>query len=86
MFDVGYQLGNLWHIDSFTHREIDGRDVEFLGTQLWYGDIAYLVYLAMIIAMSYFIYRWIEKPAREWVGNRVYTRQRTATSHSIVSA
>src|SRR6266446_2751922 len=40
MFDAGYQLGKLWHVDPFTHRVVDGHDTVFLGTQLWYGDIA----------------------------------------------
>jgi peptidoglycan/LPS O-acetylase OafA/YrhL len=86
LFDAANALDKLWHIEPFTHRDINGRDFYFLGTQLWHGDIAYLVYLAMIIAMSYFTYRWIEKPGREWVRNRVLTRQRAATSHSTVSA
>jgi peptidoglycan/LPS O-acetylase OafA/YrhL len=87
MFDAATQVEKRWHINPFTHREIDGGDVAFLGTQLWHGDIAYAVYLAMIIAMSYFTYRWIEKPAREWVRNRVRRRrQQTASSRSIVSA
>ncbi len=87
LFDAGYQLDKRWHINPFTHREIDGGSVEFLGTQLWHGDIAYLVYLAMIIAMSYFTYRWIEKPAREWVRDKVRRRQQQAvTSRGIVNA
>ena len=87
LFNAGSMLANLWHVDSFTHRVINGRDFYFLGTRLWHGDIAYTVYLAMIIAMSYFTYRWIEKPAREWVRNRVQRRrQQAATSSSIVSA
>jgi peptidoglycan/LPS O-acetylase OafA/YrhL len=87
MFDAATQVEKRWHINPFTHREIDGGDVAFLGTQLWHGDIAYAVYLAMIIAMSYFTYRWIEKPAREWVRNRVRRRrQQTASSRGIVSA
>ena len=87
MFDAGYQLGKLWHVDPFTHRVVDGHDTAFLGTQLWDGDIAYLAYLAMIIAMSYFTYLWIEKPAREWARNRVRRRrQQTVASRSIVSA
>jgi peptidoglycan/LPS O-acetylase OafA/YrhL len=86
MFDAGYQLEKLFHIDLFRHREINGQDIVFLGTRLWHGDIAYPVYLAMIIAISFFTYRWIEKPAREWVRNRIHTRQRTATSRSIVGA
>jgi peptidoglycan/LPS O-acetylase OafA/YrhL len=87
MFDAATQVEKRWHINPFTHREIDGGDVAFLGTQLWHGDIAYAVYLAMIIAMSYFTYRWIEKPAREWVRNRVRRRrQQTASSCGIVSA
>jgi peptidoglycan/LPS O-acetylase OafA/YrhL len=85
MFDAGNQLDARWHIDPFTHCRIDGGDVAFLGTQLWHGDIAYLAYMAMIIAMSYFTYRWIEKPAREWVRNRV-GRRRQQTSRSIVGA
>ena len=86
MFDAGYQLEKLFHIDPFTRSVIDGRDIVFLGTRLWHGDIAYLGYLAMIITMSYFTYRWIEKPAREWVRNRIRTRQRIGTSRSIARA
>ena len=85
VFDAGYQLDHRWHAHPFTHREIDGQDVVFLGTQLWHGDIAYPIYLAMIIAMSYFTYRWIEKPAREWVRNRVGRRQQQ-TSRGVVDA
>jgi peptidoglycan/LPS O-acetylase OafA/YrhL len=83
MFDAGIQLEKRWHVDPFTHRAIDGGDVPFLGTRLWHGDIAYLVYLAMIIAVSYFTYRWIEKPAREWVRNRVRRRQELASSNIV---
>jgi len=87
MLDAGIQLDTRWHINPFTHREINGVDTEFWGTQLWHGDIAYLVYLAMIVAMSCFTYRWIEKPAREWVRNRVRRRQQQAvTSSGVVSA
>src|SRR5882672_11274546 len=32
------------------------------------------VFLAMVIAVSYFTYRWIEKPGREWVRDWVHTR------------
>jgi peptidoglycan/LPS O-acetylase OafA/YrhL len=85
LFTAGSMLANLWHVDPFTHREISGHDIYFLGTRLWQGDIAYAVYLAMIIAMSYFTYRWIEKPAREWVRSRVQRRQQQ-TSRSVVSA
>ncbi|PYP35042.1 MAG: hypothetical protein DMD48_14790 [Gemmatimonadetes bacterium] len=86
IFDAGIQLDKRWHINPFTHRAIDGEDVPFLGTQLWHGDIAYPVYMAIIIAMSYFTYRWIEKPGREWVRNRVQRRRQTIASRGIVSA
>ncbi len=76
MFDAAIQVEQRWHVIPFTHREIDGRDVAFLGTQLWHGDVAYAVYLAMIIAMSYLTYRWIENPAREWA--RDWSRARRA--------
>lgn len=83
MFDVGYQLDKRWQSNSFTYREMDGGRVELLGTQLWQGDIACAVYLAMIIAMSYLTYRWIEEPGREWVRDRLRRRQRPAVSHSM---
>ena len=86
MFDAANAFEKLWHIEPFAHRAINGQDFYFLGTQLWHGDIVYLVYLAMIIATSYFTYRWIEKPGREWVRHRVHAQQRTATSRSTVSA
>jgi len=87
LFDAGYQLDKRWHIDSFTHQTIDGGNVQFLGTRLWHGDIVYAIYLAAIIVMSYFTYRWIEKPAREWVRDRVLgRRQRAVSSPGIVNA
>jgi len=86
IFDAAAALDKLWHINPFTHRDIGGYDHYFLGTQPWHGDIAYPAYLAMVIAMSYFTYRWIEKPGREWVRNRVRGWQRTGTSSEIVSA
>ncbi len=49
LFDAGRVFDKLWHLD-------------FMGTQPWQGDIAYLLYMAMVIAMSYFTYRWIERP------------------------
>jgi peptidoglycan/LPS O-acetylase OafA/YrhL len=86
LFDAGYQLDKRWHINVFTHQAIDGRDVPLLGDQLWHGDVVYAVYLAMIVAMSYFTYRWIEKPGREWVRNRVRARQRPVASPGVVNA
>ena len=87
IFDAAIQVEKRWHIDPFTHRQIDGGDVAFLGTQLWHGDMAYAAYLVIIIAVSYFTYHRIEKPAREWVRKRVRRRQQqTGTSRSIVSA
>jgi peptidoglycan/LPS O-acetylase OafA/YrhL len=88
IFDAAIQVEKRWHINPFTHREIDGGDAVFLGTQLWHGDVAYAVYLVMILALSYFTFHWIEKPAREWVRNRVRARQQrtAATSRGIVSA
>lgn len=59
MFDVGRGLDNLWRTDFETH-----------GASQWHADLVYLGCLALIIAASYFTYRWIERPAREWVRNR----------------
>jgi len=75
IFDVASALNKISHLNPFTHREIAGQDIYFLGTRLWHGDLAYLVYLALVVVMSYFTYCWIEKPAREWVRNRVQRRQ-----------
>ena len=71
MFDAASALDKLLHIQLFTHRDINGVDFTFLGTRLWLGDAAYLAYLAMVVVMSYFTYRWIEKPGREWVRARL---------------
>ncbi len=86
MFDAANALDKLWHIQLFTHRDVNGQDFYFLGTRLWQGDLAYLAYLAMVVAMSYFTYRWIEKPGREWVRGRVQRRQQTVTSRETASA
>lgn len=75
LFDAASAFNKLWHIDPFTHRDIFGEDRYFLGTQLWQGDLAYLAYLGMVIATSYFTYNWIEKPARERVRNWVQRRR-----------
>lgn len=86
LFDAASALGKLWQIEPFSHRYVNGQDFYFLGTRPWHGDVAYPVYLALIVAMSCFTYRWIEKPAREWVKERVRGRQQTAASRSAVRA
>ena len=86
MFDAGRALQKWWHVDPFTRREIDGQVVDVLGTRLWHGDIAYPVFLATVIAVSYLTYRWIEKPGRQWARDRAHMRQRTAASRSGESA
>ena len=82
LLDAGRALDKFWNIDFLTQREIDGGPAYFLGTQLWHGDIASLAYLAIVVAVSYFTYHWIEKPARDWVRNRVEPLQRRVASHS----
>jgi len=83
LFDAGRVLDKLGHIDPFTRREIDGQYFDVLGSQLWHGDIAYLAFLAIVIAISYFTYCWIEKPGRERVRNWIQTRQRSALTERI---
>lgn len=75
LFGAGHLLEKRWHIDPFTQREIDGKYfVELLGNEFWHGDVAYPLYLAVVIALSYLAYRWIEQPGREWARNRVRMR------------
>jgi peptidoglycan/LPS O-acetylase OafA/YrhL len=74
LFDVAGVFGKVSHLDPFTHRDIAGQDIYFLGIQQWQGDLVYPVYLTLVIVMSCFTYFWIEKPAREWVRNRVQGR------------
>jgi peptidoglycan/LPS O-acetylase OafA/YrhL len=76
LFDAASALHKLAHINLFTHRE----ESYFLGTRLWHGDIAYVVYLAMVVGASWLTYSWIEKPAREWVRGRVQGRRQTAVA------
>lgn len=83
LFDAASAFKKLSHIDPFTHRDIFGQDFYFLGTQLWQGDLAYLAYLGMVIATSYFTYYRIEKPAREWVRNRVQRRRQAVAVGQI---
>lgn len=80
--DAGRVLNKLWDIDVFARREIDGQYFDVLGTQQWHGDIAYPIFLATVIAVSYFTYCWIEKPGRDWVRDRIHTRQRSAAPRS----
>ena len=84
LFDVAGVFSRITHLNAFTHRDIAGHDIYFLGIQQWQGDMIYLVYLALVIVMSYFTYYWIEKPAREWVRHRVPARRQTVavTQHS----
>jgi peptidoglycan/LPS O-acetylase OafA/YrhL len=84
LLDAGRAIDKSWNVDFLTQREIDGAQTYFLGTQLWHGDIAALAYLAIVVAVSYFTYRWIEKPARDWVRNRVQARQRGALPQRVV--
>jgi peptidoglycan/LPS O-acetylase OafA/YrhL len=72
--DAGRVLEKLWQVDAFTRREVYGQEVAFLGIEPWHGDLATLAYLAVVFAVSYFSYRWLEKPARDWVRNRVGRR------------
>jgi peptidoglycan/LPS O-acetylase OafA/YrhL len=76
LFDIGYHLDSRWGF--ITHHPLDGGNVDFLGTQLWQGDIAYPLYLLLVVAVSYLTYRWIEKPGREWTRKLVQGRGRTA--------
>lgn len=39
-----------------------------LGPNPWFGTLSYVVMLAIVICASYFSYRFIEVPAREWIG------------------
>jgi len=76
LLDTGRVIEKLWDFDLITPREIDEQHVDVLGTQLWHGDVAYPVFLAVVVAVSYFTYRWIEMPGREWVKNQVHVRPR----------
>jgi peptidoglycan/LPS O-acetylase OafA/YrhL len=86
LLDVGRALDKFWNIDFLMQHEIDGRRAYLLGTQLWYGDIAYLLFLAIVVAVSYVTYLRIEKPGRDWVRNRVHAPQRSVAPHGIESA
>lgn len=86
MVDAGRALEKLGLVDPFTRREIDGRQLEVLGTQLWHGDLAYPVFLAVVIVVSYYTYRWVEQPGRAWVRDRIRPRQRAAAAGGLASA
>lgn len=86
-FDAGRLIDKLWHVDPFTHLTHylpDGHYLDLLGANPWQGDIANVVFLAIVIAVSHLTYRWIEKPGRDWVRDRVRMRKRSADSRSTV--
>src|SRR5713101_7521023 len=83
LFDAGRVLDKLWGINLFTHRQIDGQELDVFGTHLWHGDLAFPVFLAIVTAVSYFTYRWIEKPGRDWMRDRIQMRRQTVLSRSI---
>jgi len=72
--DVAYAIDRHLHVNPFTVRNVDGQELQLFGTQPWHGDVASVAYLAMVIAASYFTYRWIEKPGREWARSRTLRR------------
>ncbi|HET7766816.1 MAG TPA: acyltransferase [Burkholderiales bacterium] len=72
--DLAYALKNHWHIGVFTRRTVDEREITLFGMQAWQGDLAYVAYLAMVVALSWLTYRWIEEPGREWLRKRVLRR------------
>lgn len=84
-------LGTVSYSIYMTHYFIARRAVEFvafakgqgislfdsLGADRWAGDVALVVYLAVVIAVSAATYRLIEAPCREWV-RRLAQRPRPA--------
>jgi peptidoglycan/LPS O-acetylase OafA/YrhL len=74
LFDTGRVLEKFLDIDLLTQRRIDGQQLYFVGTEAWHGDIFYLAFLPIVLAVSYFTYRWIEQPGRKWNRNWVQTR------------
>ncbi len=76
LFDAGKALDRQGYIDLVSRREVAGQSVEVLGTQQWHGDVACVAFLGIVIAVSIFTYRWIERPGQEWVRNRLSTRPR----------
>ncbi|HZF19997.1 MAG TPA: acyltransferase [Burkholderiales bacterium] len=72
--DAAYAIEKHWHVSPFTVSHVDGRETQLLGTQPWQGDVTYVAYLAMVVAVSYFTYRWIEEPGREWARRRASRR------------
>lgn len=65
-------LGHFGAVDLV--RETDG--VRTIGVAPWQGDLYLLVYLGVVVALSYWTYRLIERPARTWSRSLVLTRER----------
>jgi peptidoglycan/LPS O-acetylase OafA/YrhL len=59
-----------------------------LGRELWEGDVAYLVYFALVLCVSAITYRMIEVPGRAWfrrlAGSRPYSEDsRVELQHPV---
>jgi peptidoglycan/LPS O-acetylase OafA/YrhL len=88
-FDLGRLINKIWHIDPFTHLAQylpQGHYLDLVGRTRWEGDIANVVFLAAVIAVSHFTYRWIERPGRDWARDRVHVPERAAAPRGAVSA
>lgn len=55
----------------------------FFGAELWQGDLAYLICLMVVVAISCFTYSFVEKPGR-WLSQRLASRL-FASSERLVS-
>jgi peptidoglycan/LPS O-acetylase OafA/YrhL len=64
--DGGYALEKLFYHQIFTYVHIDGKSMIVLGTVFWKGDLACVVMLVCVIAVSWLTHRFVEVPGQVW--------------------
>jgi peptidoglycan/LPS O-acetylase OafA/YrhL len=55
------------HVSDLTITTITPDGKERIGTELWHGDIISILYLILIVSVSYISYRFFEEPCRNYI-------------------
>lgn len=72
----GMVAERVFHLPLFTR--VGG--VELIGTSHWQGDLLIVIYLSVLIAVSYATYHLIEAPCRDWFKSLVRAPRHDATA------
>jgi peptidoglycan/LPS O-acetylase OafA/YrhL len=64
---VAARLQTILGVPLFTSSSSNGVTRSVLGTSLWWGDLCVALFLGVLIATSYLLFRAVEQPSRRWL-------------------